>query len=82
LTWAFAAAGVPTIVASQWAVPDTTTADLMEDFHRRLSNSRRKNKAGSGAALALTEAARALAANKEHRHPYYWAAFVLIGDGR
>jgi CHAT domain-containing protein len=42
LTWAFAAAGVPTVVASQWAVSDRTTADLMQDFHRRLQTYRQK----------------------------------------
>jgi CHAT domain-containing protein len=82
LTWAFAAAGVPTIVASQWAVPDTTTADLMEDFHQRLQRYSQKNRSIGGTAAALTEAARAIAGKREYRHPYYWAAFIVVGNGQ
>jgi CHAT domain-containing protein len=82
LTWAFAAAGVPTIVASQWAVPDKTTADLMEDFHQRLQRYSQKDRSVRGTAAALTEAARAIAGKREYRHPYYWAAFIVVGNGQ
>ncbi len=81
LTWAFAAAGVPTVVASQWAVNDRSTADLMTDFHRRL----RASSGGGhvrGTAAALRGAALALARRSEYRHPYYWAAFIAVGDAR
>jgi CHAT domain-containing protein len=82
LTWAFAAAGVPTVVASQWAVSDRTTADLMQDFHRRLQTYRQKNGMIRNIAAALSEAERDIARTREHRHPYYWAAFVVVGNGQ
>jgi len=82
LTWAFAAAGVSAVVASQWAVHDKATAVLMEDFHRGLRNSGRRDGTYNGTARALTEAARALASKREYRHPYYWAAFIVVGDGK
>jgi CHAT domain-containing protein len=81
LIWAFAAAGVPAVVASQWAVNDRTTAELMGQFHQRLKAS----SAGGhvrGIAAALRAAALALASKKEYRHPYYWAAFIAVGEVR
>jgi len=82
LTWAFAAAGVPTVVASQWAIHDRTTADLMEVFHRRLQSYRQKDGTVRQTAAALTEAARVIARKREYRHPYYWAAFIVVGNGQ
>jgi CHAT domain-containing protein/tetratricopeptide (TPR) repeat protein len=82
LTWAFAAAGVPAIVASQWAVGDRTTALLMQDFHRRLQSYRQKDGSVRSTAAALSEAEREMARDREHRHPYYWAAFVVVGNGQ
>jgi CHAT domain-containing protein len=47
----------------------------MADFYANL-------KAGQGKAEALREAERKLREDGAHRHPYYWAPFVLLGDGR
>jgi CHAT domain-containing protein len=37
---------------------------------------------GTGTAAALRQAALALLRGREHRHPFYWAGFVVVGDGR
>lgn len=74
LTWAFLAAGSRSVVASQWEVDSAATRELMVEFHRRLV-------AGKPKAEALQGAARALAAEPRYRHPFYWAGFVLVGDG-
>lgn len=80
LTWALFVAGVPTTVVSQWKVRSDSTADLMVEFHRRLNT-------GTGAraskAEALRQAALKLLGDKssQFRHPFYWAAFVVVGDG-
>lgn len=72
---AFGFAGSPSVVASLWRVADESTRDLMLEFYRRL-------KAGDSRAAALQGAEQALLKDPEHRHPFYWAPFVLIGDWR
>jgi CHAT domain-containing protein len=79
LTWALFVAGVPTTVVSQWKVESASTRDLMLDFHRRL---RIPAKAPVMKAGALRQAALKLMKNQETSHPFYWAGFVLVGDGR
>lgn len=75
LTWALTVAGCPTQVVSQWSVDDAATATLMTGFYRQL-------KAGESKGEALQAASRAVRNEKAHRHPYYWAPFVLLGDWR
>jgi hypothetical protein len=74
LTAAFLAGGSGAVVASLWPVDDDATARLMGCFYRELAG-------GSPAATALTRAQRALQARARTRHPFYWAGFVLVGDG-
>ena len=75
LTWAFLIAGCPTLVASQWEVRDDSTGTLMEGFHRALKNTQQPK------AESLRQAALALMKSPQYQHPYYWAGFVLVGDG-
>jgi len=77
LSWAMFIAGVPSIVVSQWKVESAGTRDLMVDFHRSLIATKPKPKAE-----ALRQAALKLMKNPETSHPFYWAGFVLVGDGR
>ena len=76
MTWAVFIAGAPTTVASQWKVESSSTTELMLEFHRQLLSNPRISKAE-----ALRRAATKLLRSRNHRHPYYWAGFVLIGDG-
>jgi CHAT domain-containing protein len=74
MTWALFVAGVPTTVASQWAVPSNTTAKLMVAFHE---NAKTVSKAE-----ALRQAALQMIKDQRFRmKPYYWAGFVVVGDG-
>lgn len=75
LTWAFLIAGCPTLVASQWEVRDDSTSTLMTGFHRALKTTPQRR------ADALRQSALALLKSRQYHHPYYWAGFVLIGDG-
>ena len=59
--------GVHDVVASRWAVDSERTADLMEQFYRRLLG-------GSTADAALAQAASTI--REANPHPYYWAAFA------
>jgi CHAT domain-containing protein len=69
---AFVCAGGRAVVASLWEVDDHTTADLMEGFYRELS-------LGRSVVSALQSAQMSLRARKPH--PFFWAGFVVIGDG-
>jgi CHAT domain-containing protein len=75
-SWAMFIAGVPATVVSQWKVESASTRDLMVNFHRSLISP-----AGPTKADALREAALKLMRNPETSHPFYWAGFVLVGDG-
>ena len=72
LNRAFLFAGTPSVMASLWTVNDEATALLMKQFYKYLRR-------GMGKAEALQQARIDL--RSEYPHPYYWAAFVLTGDG-
>ena len=87
LSWAMFIAGVPTIVVSQWKVEAAGTRDLMVNFHRGLmtdggSGQGKAKKASVTKAEALREAALKVMRKSETSHPFYWAGFVLVGDGK
>lgn len=74
LSSAFLAAGVPTVVATLWAVDDGTTARFMLHFYEQLARGRT---AGAALTLARDEIRRI----EECAHPFYWAGYILVGDG-
>ncbi|HJZ82998.1 MAG TPA: CHAT domain-containing protein, partial [Pyrinomonadaceae bacterium] len=82
LTWALFVAGVPSTVVSQWKVESASTRDLMLSFHRQLRTPSAGAKAPVTKAEALRQAALKVMKNSETSHPFYWAGFVLVGDGR
>jgi CHAT domain-containing protein/tetratricopeptide (TPR) repeat protein len=73
LTRALQYAGARSMVASQWKVSDKSTADLMVAFHQFLRQGMAKDD-------ALRQAMETVRRQKRTAHPYFWAAFVLIGD--
>lgn len=74
LARAFAYAGAKSIVTSLWSVNDASTKDLMVFFYTNLQSGLPKDE-------SLAQAKRQLMAQKPgSAHPYYWAAFVVIGD--
>ena len=81
MSWAFFVAGTPTTVASQWKVDSASTTLLMANFHRLLAAREAGRTARAGKAGALREAALKVLANPQYRHPFYWAGFVVVGDG-
>lgn len=72
---AFIAAGVPTVVASNWPVDSDATAELMVNFHRY----RKRDKLPTAAALRRAQLDMLNQPGGRYQHPYYWAAFVTIG---
>ena len=78
LTWAFLQAGVPTVVVSQWQVREDSTAALMKQFYQSIKTpTATVTRAG-----ALRQAALSVMKDARYRHPFYWAGFVLVGNGK
>ncbi|MGK7936330.1 MAG: CHAT domain-containing protein [Xenococcaceae cyanobacterium] len=67
-------AGARSTVATLWAVNDRSTAQLMSKFYQELT---RKN---ITKAEAIRQAQLTLLQTKEYKHPFYWAAYVLLGN--
>ena len=82
LTWALFVAGSPATVVSQWKVESASTTELMLEFHRHLRSKLNNPKSTVTTADALREAQLKLLRTPAYRHPFYWAGFVLVGDGR
>lgn len=80
-SWAMFIAGVPATVVSQWKVESASTRDLMVNFHRSLISPRAAQQRKPTKTDALRQAALKLMRNPETSHPFYWAGFVLVGDG-
>lgn len=75
LMQAFITAGAASLVMTHWAVEDAATATLMATFYKHLHK-------GVAKARALQLAQTTLLADPHYSHPYFWAAFMLIGaDG-
>ncbi len=66
--------GARSTLASLWSVNDQSTAMLMNEFYKQLSQP------GVPKAAALRQTQLAMLENPVYRHPYYWSAFVLLGD--
>jgi CHAT domain-containing protein len=71
---AFLAAGADSLLMSLWAVEDNATSELMQSFYQHLLNGDTKVQALRAAQCNL------LHSNSMYAHPYFWAAFRLVGD--
>ncbi len=80
-SWAMFIAGVPSIVVSQWKVESAGTRDLMVNFHRGIISPAEPKQTKTTKSDALRQAALKLMRNPETSHPFYWAGFVLVGEG-
>lgn len=72
---AFLAAGTSSLVISLWPVEDTATNELMKLFYQYLLQGESKVQALRAAQYQLMHDA-----NSNYAHPYFWAAFRLVGD--
>ncbi len=81
LARAFFYAGARGLMVTHWAVDDTAAALTVADSLRRQQGGASSAASLRGAQLLiLEEAGKALPA--EFAHPFFWAPFALIGDGR
>lgn len=67
-------AGARSTLASLWNVEDQSTAELMSQFYRELTDKKLTK------AEALRQAQLALLSNPKYQHPLFWAAYVLVGN--
>jgi CHAT domain-containing protein len=72
--WALTGAGAAASVVSHWKVDSGATETLMVALHRNLRKS-------MPAADALRQAALEVRSQQGSHNPFYWAAFMVLGDG-
>ncbi len=68
------AAGAKSMLISLWRVPDKATSELMVSFYKRVFE-------GSCPSLALKEAQDEIRKQKKWQAHYYWAGWIIVGDG-
>ncbi|HZP39325.1 MAG TPA: CHAT domain-containing tetratricopeptide repeat protein [Methylomirabilota bacterium] len=76
LARAFFYAGARSVLASHWAVASRATVALTTGAFAAMARD-----PSLGRAEALRRSEMALASVKETAHPFFWAPFVLVGDG-
>jgi CHAT domain-containing protein len=72
LTGGFLFAGSRAVLVSLWNIDDRSTAVFMSNLYRHLAN-------GESSSRALQKAKVEMIRSR-FSHPFYWAAFSLIGD--
>lgn len=75
LSRAFFYAGSNAVLASLWNVNDASTSRLMRPFYEALSRGQSIDESLRAAKIAM------LRSGGRTAHPYYWAAFVVTGNG-
>jgi CHAT domain-containing protein len=70
----FLYAGARNLVVSLWQVPDRATGELMRRFYGYVL------KEHVPPAEALRRAQRSIAAERRWSDPYFWGAFIVVGD--
>ncbi len=68
--------GARSTMASLWSVHDESTAELMSEFYRQLT----QTNPPMTKAEALRQAQLTLLRDVKYNHPYFWASFVLVGN--
>jgi len=71
----FIHAGCPSVLMSLWSVDDCATSEIMLQFYQQLKEGKNKD-----AALRQAKLNYLSSTDRLHMHPYYWSAFVQVGD--
>ncbi|NEO50351.1 MAG: CHAT domain-containing protein, partial [Moorea sp. SIO4A3] len=66
--------GARSTIASLWSVDDLATTELMTRFYEKLATGQVTK------AEALRQAQQELLQSEQFNHPYYWSAFILLGN--
>ncbi|AJY69788.1 hypothetical protein RW64_09375 [Geobacter sulfurreducens] len=73
--------GANTVLATLWPVEDKSTSMLMREFYRLRETGLTKAEALRQAQLALLKGKFKSPDGHDFTHPYFWAPFILIGNG-
>jgi CHAT domain-containing protein len=76
LAESFFFAGARSLVVSHWQVPSAATATLLSGMFGKLGPELK-----GGSSPALRSAQISMINQKKTAHPFFWAAFVVVGDG-
>lgn len=68
-------AGSKSVVMSYWSIDDLSTSQIISFFYKNLKKGMSKSEALRQAKLEFLNTAP-----PEKQHPFYWGAFVVIGD--
>ena len=79
MSWAFFVAGTRSMLVSQSKVNSASTSQLMVNFYQSVEANQSDSKANN--ASALRDVALKSMRDPRYRHPFYWAGFVMIGNG-
>ena len=71
----FLHAGCRSLITSLWSVDDCATSEIMSFIYEELDQGKEKDRA-----LQLAKLRFVASADKLHRHPYFWGAFVQVGE--
>ena len=91
LAYAFLQAGTRSLLVSLWKVEDTATSLLMRRFYENWRGEYGEERSGRvGEPMTKADALQKAkcwlrtytdeSGHTPYKHPYYWSAFVLIGD--
>jgi CHAT domain-containing protein len=71
---AFVIAGAESLVMSMWPVSDNVTRELMTGYYKNLRR-------GRGRSESLRSVQLEMLKRPSRKHPFYWASFILAGEG-
>jgi CHAT domain-containing protein/tetratricopeptide (TPR) repeat protein len=78
-SWSWFVAGTPATMVSRWTVDSAALSTMLTEFYSSVRPTRR---APISKARALYQSLLSLRKSNAYQHPYYWAGFAMIGDGR
>jgi CHAT domain-containing protein len=73
---AFKYAGCPNLIISLWKINDRSASEIINRFNRNLKKGLPKDIALRNAKIDYLNSNTSYS----HAHPFYWSAFILIGD--
>ena len=80
-SWAALSRGARTVVASLWRVDDDATSQLERSFYLELLGGELDVPPGRAIPAAMQHAMIETRSTPGREHPFYWAAWQVVGDG-